>query len=335
MMEKILARVLSPGGRKGRLSILIFHRVLVRRDPVLNWDPDAAEFARIISWLKEWFNFLPLDQAIARLQDNSLPPRAAAITFDDGYADNFTVAMPILQAHGLTATFFVATGFLDGGRMWNDTVVEAVRRCRKPSLDLSRGDLKVHELGSPDAVRKAIMSILNDIKYRDPQERSKAVDYVAAAAGESLPSDLMLTSEQVKRMRRAGMQIGAHTVSHPILARLAPGEAQAEIAASKGVLESLLQERVGLFAYPNGKPNLDYRAVDAEGVRRLGFDAAVTTAWGVADGASDVMQLPRFTPWDKTRLRFGARLAKNLLQNSRLRAEQFANAREDGEHDGR
>jgi len=146
---------------------------------------------------------------------------------------------------------------------------------------------------------------------------------------------LMLTSEQVKRMRRAGMQIGAHTVSHPILARLAPGEAQAEIAASKGVLESLLQERVGLFAYPNGKPNLDYRAVDAEGVRRLGFDAAVTTAWGVADGASDVMQLPRFTPWDKTRLRFGARLAKNLLQNSRLRAEQFANAREDGEHDGR
>ena len=321
---KAVARMLSPGGRKGRLSILIFHRVLARRDAIINWDRDALEFERAIAWLKAWFNILPLDEAIVRLQDRSLPARAAAITFDDGYADNCTVAMPILQSHGLTATFFIATGYLDGGRMWNDTVVEAVRRCRTANLDLSAEGLGRYELGSPAAIREAIISILNKVKYRDPRERLKTVDYVASVAGGVLPSDLMLTSEQVKMMRRAGMSIGAHTVTHPIIGRLGPDEVRAEIAGSKEFLESLLQERVGLFAYPNGQPTLDYRREDAEAIRSLGFDAAVTTASGVADADSDLMQLPRFTPWDRTRLRFGVRLFRNLLQNPGLRAGQLA-----------
>lgn len=321
---KAVARMLSPGGRKGRLSILIFHRVLARRDAIINWDRDALEFERAIAWLKAWFNILPLDEAIVRLQDRSLPARAAAITFDDGYADNCTVAMPILQSHGLTATFFIATGYLDGGRMWNDTVVEAVRRCRTANLDLSAEGLGRYELGSPAAIREAIISILNKVKYRDPRERLKTVDYVASVAGGVLPSDLMLTSEQVKMMRRAGMSIGAHTVTHPIIGRLGPDEVRAEIAGSKEFLESLLQERVGLFAYPNGRPTLDYRREDAEAIRSLGFDAAVTTASGVADADSDLMQLPRFTPWDRTRLRFGVRLFRNLLQNPGLRAGQLA-----------
>ena len=321
---KAVARMLSPGGRKGRLSILIFHRVLARRDAIINWDRDALEFERAIAWLKAWFNILPLDEAIVRLQDRSLPARAAAITFDDGYADNCTVAMPILQSHGLTATFFIATGYLDGGRMWNDTVVEAVRRCRTANLDLSAEGLGRYELGSPAAIREAIISILNKVKYRDPRERLKTVDYVASVAGGVLPSDLMLTSEQVKMMRRAGMSIGAHTVTHPIIGRLGPDEVRAEIAGSKEFLESLLQERVGLFAYPNGRPTLDYRREDAEAIRSLGFDAAVTTASGVADADSDLMQLPRFTPWDRTRLRFGVRLFRNILQNPGLRAGQLA-----------
>ncbi len=118
---------------------------------------------------------------------------------------------------------------------------------------------------------------------------------------------------------------GAHTTTHPILARLNPEEAHfVRSAKASSFLEALLQERVGLFAYPNGKPNVDYRLADVEIVRRLGFNAAVTTAWGVADAECDLMQLPRFTPWDRARFRFGARLIKNLVQNSRLRSGQNA-----------
>jgi len=324
MIAKSIATVLSPGGRSGRLSILIFHRVLAHRDPVLNWDLDAADFDRTIGWIKDWFNVLPLEQAVVRLKERTLPPRAAAITFDDGYADNCTVAMPILQAHGLTATFFIATAYLDGGRMWNDTVIESVRRCQESRLDLSREGLGVHQLTSANAIRQAIISILSDVKYRDSRERLRVVDYIAAVSGARLPPDLMMSAEQVRIMRRAGMSIGAHTATHPILARLQADDVRAEVTESKRFLESLLQERVGLFAYPNGKPDVDYRAEDAEIIRGLGFDAAVTTAWGVADAQSDLMQLPRFTPWDRTRFRFGTRLARNLLQNPRLRSAQLA-----------
>ena len=128
MPVKVAFELLSPGQRNGRLSILIFHRVLAQVDPLFPEEVDAARFDVICGWLRRWFNVLPLDAAVRRLRDGSLPRRAAAITFDDGYADNHDIALPILKKHGLPSTFFIATGFLDGGCMWNDTVIEAIRR---------------------------------------------------------------------------------------------------------------------------------------------------------------------------------------------------------------
>lgn len=125
-------------------------------------------------------------------------------------------------------------------------------------------------------------------------------------------------------MRGAGMLIGAHTATHPILARLKPGQVRTEVLDSKDFLESLLQERISLFAYPNGRPNVDYRAVDAQIIRALGFDGAVTTAWGVADRASDRMQLPRFTPWSRSRCGFGLQLVRNMWQSPSMRTDQIA-----------
>jgi peptidoglycan/xylan/chitin deacetylase (PgdA/CDA1 family) len=87
-----------------------------------------------------------------------------------------------------------------------------------------------------------------------------------------------------------------------------------EIGRSRDVLQALLGERVGLFAYPNGKPGTDYLpAVHPAIVRELGFDAAVSTRWAAARRTDDVFQIPRFTPWDRDRLKFGLRLARNLL----------------------
>ena len=88
-------------------------------------------------WIRSWFNVLPLALAVERLRQGDLPARALAITFDDGYADNAEVAAPILERLGLPATFFVTTGFLQGGCMWNDRVIEALRNCAADELDLS------------------------------------------------------------------------------------------------------------------------------------------------------------------------------------------------------
>ena len=312
MLLKPLFRWMSPPGARAHLSVLIFHRVLPEPDPLFPDEMHASRFDELCAWLASWFNVLPLDQAVAHLNMGTLPARSACITFDDGYADNHDVAMPILRRHGLTATFFIATGFLDGGRMWNDTVIETIRASSTPALDLSSLGLGQHPLGTIDDRRGAVATLVNHIKYQPVEDRVVLTDNIAQLAGVTLPDTLMMSSQQVKALRQAGMQIGAHTVSHPILARLTDEQARQEILGSKRFLEQLLGERVGLFAYPNGKPGEDYTARSVDVVQSLGFDAAVSTQWGASGAGGDRFQIRRFTPWDQTRLRFGIRLLANL-----------------------
>jgi hypothetical protein len=93
---------------------------------------------------------------------------------------------------------------------------------------------------------------------------------------------------------------------------LADDAARGEIEESRASLEQILDERVTLFAYPNGKLDEDYSARTVQVVKGLGFDAALSTEWGSSSTGDDVYQIRRFTPWDRTQLRFGARLLLNL-----------------------
>jgi peptidoglycan/xylan/chitin deacetylase (PgdA/CDA1 family) len=317
MLIRRLLGVMSPGASRGRLSILIFHRVLPKVDPLFPQEMHAQRFDALCACLASWFNVLPLDQAVRRLKAGSLPQRALAITFDDGYADNFEVATPILKRHGLCATFFIATGFLDGGRMWNDSVIESVRRTPLHTLALQQlgvPGLMNMAVGRVAEKQEAITRIIRAIKYLPVPQRLTLTQELAVLAQATLPTDLMMTGEQVRAMRRAGMQIGAHTVSHPILAKLSDHETQDEIRNSKHHLEDLLDEPVTLFAYPNGKPGQDYSPRSVQIAKDLGFEAAVSTAWGACNARTDLFQIPRFTPWDTGRWQFAARMAHNLMR---------------------
>lgn len=314
------ARLLSPPGPRGRLSVLIFHRVVPQVDPLFPGEVDAGRFDAILEWLSRAFNVVPLGDAVRGLAEGSLPSRALAITFDDGYADNHDVALPILRRRGVTATFFVATGFLDGGRMWNDTIIEAVRRFDGDALDLDALGLGRFDTASLSAKRAAIDALLTRLKHLPPTERASLTREVASRSDAALPDDLMMTSQKVRALRDAGMTIGGHTCSHPILAAVDADAAYREIAAGKRHLEEILDEPVRLFAYPNGKPGKDYHAEHVEMVRACGYLGAVSTASGVAHGGSDLLQIPRFTPWDRTPLRFGLRLVDNLRRVDAARA---------------
>ena len=309
-------QLLSPGGAHERLSILIFHRVHARADPLFPSEVHADFFVDCMQWIKGWFNVLPLDDAVTAFAGRSLPDRALAITFDDGYADNATVALPILRRLGLHATFFIATGFLDGGRMWNDTVIEVVRAHRKRELDLSTLGLGVHDVSSVQSRRAVIAALLGDLKYRPHAERAALVERVAATSGVELPPGPMMSLDQLRELAAAGMGIGAHTVTHPILANLPEADARREIADGRDALEGLVRQPVKLFAYPNGKPDVDYRAAHVDMVQKLGFAAAASTKRGAARWGDSLFELPRFTPWDRTPERYGARLARNLLARS-------------------
>ena len=310
-MLRLPLSLLSPGGARGRLSILIFHRVLPRPDPLSPDEPDATGFETQMRWVRDWFNVLPLAHAIELLYAGAIPPRALAITFDDGYADNEELAAPILSRLGMTATFFVSTGYLGGGCMWNDRVIEAVRACDSPELDLGAIGLGRLPLGSVLQRRQAIGTLLKGIKHFDQTRRDEVTQAIVDAAGGKPSPALMMQPEQVRSLRKLGMDIGAHTVTHPILARIGAEAAQHEMAHSKSELERLTGEPVDLFAYPNGVPGQDYVSEHVAMARDCGFKAAVSTSWAAASARSDRFQLPRFTPWDTTRARYGLRLLGN------------------------
>ena len=299
----------ATAGTAGRLSVLVFHRVHETPDPLFPGEPDGARFEASMQVLRDSFAPMPLNDACRALETHELPPRAVAVTFDDGYADNCEVALPILQRLGVHATFFVASDYLDGGRMWNDTVIEAVRSCQAAEMDLEHLSLGRHSLRDLPSRRAAIQNIIDALKYLEPGERSARAAAIGSAAGAPLRSDLMMTSAQLRRVADAGMSIGAHTCTHPILARISDEEARREIAQGRERLENIVREPVRLFAYPNGKPGRDYSRVHVDMVRRSGFDAAFTTAQGVATSGCDRWQIPRFTPWAQKSDDFALKLA--------------------------
>ena len=306
------AGLLSPRGSRSRLSILIYHRVLPQPDPLLAGDPDAEAFRWQMQALSGLCNVLPLTEAVERLARGTLPTRAACITFDDGYADNAEVALPILRELGLPATFFVATAYLDGGMMFNDRVCETLRRLPAGPVSLESVDLQEREIQTDQDRRRITGEIVRAVKHLDPAEREERVRTLAELAPTPLPDNLMMSSEQVRELAAAGMTIGGHTRSHPILAQTTDERAREEIAGGRETLEGLLRQPVKLFAYPNGKPGQDYDARHVAMVRECGFEAAVSTAWGVSTRDTDRYQLARFTPWDPTPARFSARLVRNL-----------------------
>jgi peptidoglycan/xylan/chitin deacetylase (PgdA/CDA1 family) len=307
---RLLFNGLSLAGR--RLTIVLFHRVLAAPDPLLPDEPDVHRFAEILQWLGGTFNIMTLREAVATLAESRLPRRALVITFDDGYADNATEALPALQAAGLPATFFVTTKFIAGGLMWNDRVIEAVRAWPGPVIDLTPHGLPRFAVDPPR--HRVAGQLLNAMKYLDFPRREQIASELLAASGSQV-TRLMMDAAQIRALHAAGMEIGAHTHSHPILARLGQPEARAEIATNKALLEQVTGARVTSFAYPNGRLATDFTAEHPALVEELGFDCAVTTMPGTVATAAHRLELPRLSPWDRTRTRYLARLARHYFDD--------------------
>jgi len=296
--------------RNRRLIVLVYHRVLPCADELVPDQTDRKAFQSHAKVLAQYFNVVPLSDGVRRMKNGTLPSRAVSITFDDGYRDNRQIALPLLEQYGLTATFYIATGFLNGGRMWNDTVIELVRNCRDANLDLTRWGFGTWPLRSLEDRRRAISSIISQLKYRDWQDRNRCVSEFESASGLSLPYDLMMNTEDIHTLHESGMEIGAHTIHHPILSKVDRETAYAEISNSKTFLERMLHTKISSFAYPNGWPGTDYDTNHVEMVRHLGFENAVSTQPGCANGLSDPYQLPRIGVWDRGKAKFALRMMR-------------------------
>lgn len=305
--------------------ILTYHRVRPSLDPLI---PDMCHVDRFRSQLatmSRWFNVLPLAEAVRRSRDGTLPPRTVCITFDDGYRDNIDVALPLLQEFGLHATFFIATGYLGDGIMWNDQVIHAVRHRAPGDWDLSVLDLGIGRVDDMASRQALFGQIIGNLKHRAPDERAALAQQLYDQS-EGPRERIMMTADEVRALHDAGMAIGGHTVSHPILTRLATESARAEMVDGRSYLAELTGEPVNLFAYPNGKANADYDDQHATLAREAGFDAALSTLWGFASDQCPQYELPRVGLEMESGWRFGAKLFKCFFEAQDPAATALAKA---------
>ncbi len=293
---------------RNRLLVLSYHRVIPEIDLLFPEETTASDFDTHLRALAKYFRVYTLSEALSLLGKRALPARSVVITFDDGYADNATEALPLLNRYGLKATFFIATKFIAGELMWNDKIIEAIRNCNATGLSLEKFGLGNFTLKDLESRRSAIDTLLKKLKHVPEPKRSRIVQEIVSVTGSSLPDRLMMSDDQLNLLVQAGMEIGAHTVSHPILAQQPDDEAEQEISESGNALRQLLGVTVSSFAYPNGKPGVDYRESHVKLVRNAGFDAAVSTQNGIVEFSTDRYQLPRYGVWDKSYWKFILRL---------------------------
>ena len=304
---------LSGHRANNKLLVLTYHRVLADYDPVID-EVDAVQFTRQMETLAEYFNVVSLENGLEQMRAGTLPASSVCITFDDGYRDNYDVAFPILSALDLPAAFFIATGYLGDGMMWNDVVRQAIKNTSLKELDLQEFSLGKELIDTEQKKFQLIEKLLGHIKYNKVDRRIELVNRLREIAQTDIEERLMMTEREVKELSSAGMEIGGHTVNHPILTCADEDEVRHEIVQGKMFLEELLDKKLKFFAYPNGQAGKDYNEQHMRLVEEAGFNAALTTNNGVIDKDSSMFNLPRISIDHTTKFKFGVSLARGYVQ---------------------
>jgi peptidoglycan/xylan/chitin deacetylase (PgdA/CDA1 family) len=252
------------------------------------------------------------------LADVPVPSRRprVVVTFDDGYRDNLTNALPIAESKGVPITFFVTSGILgsQNGFWWDR--LGTLLRARPPhvrEIDLPVGGRGIRIPIGSSGIRADLDSVRRHLLPLRVAEIERALDAVSEQwqVDSAPPPDAgTLTPRDLLRLAASdNATIGAHTADHVRLQDRSAQEQQDTIAGSKGVLEQSIGRTVSHFAYPFGGPgDFDDRSVHA--VRSAGFDTACTTIPGTARSSTDPYRLPRRVVMDWGRLRFRAQMQR-------------------------
>lgn len=291
-LKRIVKRALHASGlarlalrwRRGSPLILMYHGV-TRTPPrgLQNCEGKHVGFQRFVEqlrFLKQHCRVVPLDELVDGVVNGAPLHRTIAITFDDGYENNVTEAAPALTDLGLPATFFLATGYIDAPRwMWVDRLEFALDRTERKALTLDGlGPVPLHDK------RQALGTIKRFAKQQPETAVSQLVSRVDEQCGTPVnPPDgdyRFMTWAQARALKAAHFDVGAHTVNHPILSRVDPGQAEREMVDSRDAIRRELGACSEVFCYPNGKAS-DFTPAIMEYVAR-NFRAALATNRGPA-----------------------------------------------------
>ena len=278
--------------------VLTYHRIGNAEESMLDrnvFSATADEFDRQVALLKRESDIVRPDDVPELIKK---PGRHVMITFDDGYRDNFDLAFPILKAHGVPATFFLCTGFLDHQVMsWWDEIAWLIRSSPLPEISLAPWSSSPIRTGRRD-VEQSIQAVLTRYKELPTQCAQEMLASIRSLSG-SPPLDaevtrtLWMTWEMVREMAAAGMVIGGHTVNHPLLGRLDAAAQRAEIASGQRRITAELGHPARAFAYPVGSAD-SFDAATKAAVASAGFKTAFSFHGGYARSSTwDPFNIPR------------------------------------------
>jgi peptidoglycan/xylan/chitin deacetylase (PgdA/CDA1 family) len=291
------------GLAQGKGAILTLHHVRpaaaggFRPNGLLEITPGFLD--RALTLIRaEGYDIVSLDEAMARLADPKSGRFFVALTFDDGYRDNLDHAWPVLAKHGAPWTLYVVRGFAERtARLWWLELEEAIRALPRISLDLPDGRFEA-PAGSDVEKQSAFDQLYWRLRKGPEAILLSTISGLAAQAGidpVALVERECLPTETLRSLAGApGVTIGAHTLSHPMLAKHPEEAARHEIVESKAWLETTLEVPIRHFAYPVGDPTSAGPREFAL-AKEAGFVSAVTTRPGhlFAEHAQHLHALPR------------------------------------------
>jgi peptidoglycan/xylan/chitin deacetylase (PgdA/CDA1 family) len=312
----LILRYHSVGGADGSVPIHI--------DPSLCVPLSA--FARQMRYIRDHYTPVPLDQLFGAIKEGRpFPCRPVAITFDDGYRDNYSAALPVLQEYGLPATFYITAGCVEARDiLWTSKLRYYFMATRERELHLRHPTSQVLDLSSCAARQASYAHTVALIKSagrrRGGDEVFQEVEAALKVRDLDPLKDSMLSWEEIREMSRAGMRIGAHTLTHPNLPGLPPDAAEAEVAGSKTLIEERIKAPVEHFAYPNGRGVSHFNDAVREIVRQAGFLTSVTSISGPVCRTDDLLTLRRMGVYRKHAglSRFALDLERTRLDGGRL-----------------
>ncbi len=307
---------LSDRFRRQGAAILMFHSIGDDRSFSDNRLP-AARFEQVVSYLSKNWEIVPVSRIVAAIEKGEEPSsRWVALTFDDGYADNARVALPILEKYGAKATFFLPAGVLDGTefdaptRLFYDEIERMLLSApaRGPvALRLVNTRL---DLASERTRTESAKRLILEIREKPPAEIALIVAELTEALNihEAPSGRLYLTWDDARRLEGAGMDIGSHSISHAWLSALPRAAMLQELNESKRRLDARLSRRVDGFAFPFGKPDSIPVGVAVD-LKTAGYRYALTTNFGRARPGAALFDLPRIAVEDAAVVRLKVELS--------------------------
>lgn len=317
-----------------RLIVLCYHRVTTDDSTIRTICVSPENFRSQMAYLAHGpYKPISLTTWQRHLEGTeTLKGDYVAVTFDDGYRDNYANAFPILRETGVPATIFLTTDAIDSQEpRWWDRVVMSVRELRKaPDLVRSASDRV------PESVRSAlnaavevdenladgaIVSLVIALKSLDAGTRGEFLRLLDGLAP-CTKTDLMMTWDMIRAMRGDVVEFGSHTVTHPFMSRLTDDEARAELSRSKQRIETELGATISSFAYPNGK-RADYTPQTLALLEACGYALALTTEKNVNDRQTPPLEMYRFGTVDYPAYVLAVRLCAILAVADIRRASRF------------